>query len=274
MDMSRHLVQGADLWLNTPVRPHEASGTSGQKASLNGLPSCSIMDGWWAEGFNGHNGWSIGDDRELINPEVQNDADADSLYTVLERQIIPTYFDTGPDGIPHAWIKVMKEAIRTCAPQFSMRRMVKEYVDRLYVPASKLGVAIADEHYAQARQLAAWKARVRAAWQAVRIEAQGPHDGQMAIGQAIEVQASVRLGGLTMRDVAVELVWGKDDNGSMRDADVLLMRPGETQSDGWQTYAMRFTPSRNGALIYGVRVRPQHPALPDPNEMGLATWAE
>ncbi len=274
MDMARHLVAGCDLWLNTPIRPHEASGTSGEKASLNGLPNCSILDGWWAEGFNSHNGWEIGDEREYLNPETQNDADADSLYTVLERQIIPTFFDAGPDGIPHAWVKVMKEAIRTVAPQFSMRRMVKEYVEDLYLPASQLGQAVTADHYALARQLAAWKARVRAAWPAVQISAQGPHDGQIAVNQAVDVHASVRLGGLTMRDVAVELVWGQDDNGKLREPVVLAMEPGEALSDGRQTYHMRFTPSRNGALIYGVRVRPNHPALPDPNELGLATWAE
>jgi starch phosphorylase len=275
MDMARHLVQGADLWLNTPIRPYEASGTSGQKASLNGLPNCSVLDGWWAEGFNGHDGWSIGDEREYLNPETQNDADADSLYTVLERQIIPTYFERGPDGVPHAWVKVMKDAIRTVAPQFSMRRMVKEYVEQLYLPASHLGQQIATDHYAQARQLAAWKARVRAAWPAVQIEAKGPHDGQLAIDQSIEVWAAVRLGGLTMQDVAVELVWGADDNGKVQDdVTVVPMQSDETLSDGRQAYRMRFTPTRNGTLLYGVRVRPNHPALPNPNEMGLATWAE
>jgi starch phosphorylase len=274
MDMARHLVAGCDLWLNTPIRPYEASGTSGQKASLNGLPNCSVLDGWWAEGFNGHNGWSIGDEREYLNPETQNDADADSLYTVLERQIIPTFFEAGSDGIPHAWVRVMKEAIRTVAPQFSMRRMVKDYIERLYLPAAHLGQAVLADHYDLARMLAAWKARVRAAWPAVQITAQGPHDGQLAVNQSVDVSASVRLGGLTMRDVAVELVWGRDDNGKLRDPEVVPMEPGEAQNDGRQTFRMRFTPHRNGALIYGVRVRPNHPALPDPNEMGLATWAE
>ena len=112
------------------------------------------------------------------------------------------------------------------------------------------------------------------AWPAVTVEARGPHDGQLAVNQSVDVTASVRLGGLTMRDVAVELVWGHDDNGRLRDAVVVPMTAGESLSDGRQTYAARFTPDRNGALLYGVRARPNHPALPDPNEMGLATWAE
>ncbi len=274
MDMARHLVQGVDLWLNNPVRPYEASGTSGEKASLNGVPNCSILDGWWAEGFNGRNGWSIGDEREYNNPDTQNDADADSLYTVLERQIIPTFYDAGADGVPHNWVRIMKEAIRSLAPAFSMRRMVKDYVEQLYVPAARLGQAVNNDNAVLARQLAVWKARVRNAWPAVGIEAKGPHEGQMAVNTPVAVTATVQLGGLTVRDVAVELVWGHDDNGTLRDPVVVPMQASESLVDGRQVYATRFIPNQNGALLYGVRVRANHAALPDANELGLVTWAE
>jgi len=274
MDLARYLISGVDLWLNNPIRPYEASGTSGEKAAMNGIPNCSVLDGWWAEGFDGHNGWSIGDEREYINPEVQSDADADSLYTVLERQIIPTYFDTGHDGIPTNWVKIMKESIRTCAPQYSMKRMVKEYVTKLYQPAAKLGKVMNDEGHTLAKEVAAWENRVRAAWYQVGIEAHGPHDGQLAVNSAVDVTAIVDLGTLTSRDVAVELVWGHDDNGRLREPTVLPMQQGNTQTDGRLTYSMRFTPSRNGALIYAVRVRPNHAALADTNELGLMVWAQ
>ena len=125
IDMARYLVSGTDLWLNNPIRPHEASGTSGQKAALNGQPNCSILDGWWDEGFNGKNGWAIGEKREYHDAEAQAEADSLSLYSILEHEIVPTYYERGADGIPHAWVALMKEAIRTCAPEFSMRRMVK-----------------------------------------------------------------------------------------------------------------------------------------------------
>lgn len=274
MDMARHLVAGVDLWLNNPIRPYEASGTSGEKASLNGIPNCSILDGWWDEGFNGHNGWSIGDEREYINPDVQADADADSLYTVLERQIVPTFYEVGSDGLPHGWVKVMKEAIRSVAPQFSMSRMVKEYAERLYIPAASLGQTIAADNYALAHELATWEARVRSAWPTTAIEARGPHDGQLAVNASVDVSAFVNLGDLTMRDVAVELVWGADDNGRIRTPVVLTMEPGERLADGRQMYRMRFAPTRNGALIYGVRMRPNHPALAHPYELGLMRWAQ
>ncbi len=135
MSLARYLVQGVDVWLNTPRRPNEASGTSGQKAALNGVLNFSILDGWWREGFNGLNGWAIGDDIDYASTQEQDEADTDSLYDTLENEIIPLYYtERSSDGLPGDWILRMKESIRTLAPQFSMRRMVKEYVEELYLP--------------------------------------------------------------------------------------------------------------------------------------------
>jgi starch phosphorylase len=135
MNVARYLVQGVDVWLNTPRRPMEASGTSGMKAGLNGTLNLSILDGWWREAYNGRNGWAIGEDKEPGAPEVQDPADADSLYSTLENEIIPVYYERDPNGVPREWVERVKESIRTVTPQFSTRRMLKEYVKRLYVPA-------------------------------------------------------------------------------------------------------------------------------------------
>ncbi len=136
MNLARLLVQGVDVWLNTPRRPNEASGTSGMKAAMNGTLNFSVLDGWWREGFNGHNGWAIGDEREYSDPNLQDDLDSRSLYDTLEKEIIPLYYDNqGADSLPHAWIERMKESVRTLAPQFSTRRMVKEYLAQTYLPA-------------------------------------------------------------------------------------------------------------------------------------------
>jgi starch phosphorylase len=274
MDMARHMVAGVDLWLNTPIRPHEASGTSGQKAALNGVPSCSILDGWWPEAYDGTNGWAIGEDREYADPNIRDDDDAAALYMLLEHQIIPTFFDADGDGVPHAWVRVMKEAICTVAPRFSMSRMVKEYVERLYLPAAELGRLAASEDFAVARDLAAWKAHVRALWPSVTIEAHGPHDGQLTIDNGIDITALVGLGDLSPRDVAVELVWGNDSAGQLRMPVVVRMSEGDLAPDGRHVFRGRLVPDRNGALIYGVRVRPDHPALAEPNDVGLVLWAQ
>jgi glycogen phosphorylase len=135
MNLARYLVQGVDVWLNTPRPPNEASGTSGQKAAMNGVINFSVLDGWWREGYNGKNGWAIGDEREFDSPEEQDQAHADSLYDILENEIIPLYYnERSADGLPGDWIEVMKESITTLAPRFSMRRMIKEYAECLYFP--------------------------------------------------------------------------------------------------------------------------------------------
>ncbi len=136
MNLARYLVQGVDVWLNTPRRPNEASGTSGQKAALNGVLNFSVLDGWWREGYNGVNGWAIGQDVDLDDPTVQDRADAESLYNILESEIVPLYYDVNSsDGVPVEWIARIKESIRTLVPQFNTRRMLKEYTQRLYLPA-------------------------------------------------------------------------------------------------------------------------------------------
>jgi starch phosphorylase len=136
MNLARYLVQGVDVWLNTPRRPNEASGTSGQKAALNGVLNFSILDGWWREGYNGYNGWAIGNDMDYDNPDIQDEMDSKSLYDILEGEIIPSYYqDRTADDLPVEWLARMKECMRTLAPQFSMRRMVKEYTEDLYIPA-------------------------------------------------------------------------------------------------------------------------------------------
>jgi len=137
MNLARYLVQGVDVWLNTPRRPLEASGTSGMKAALNGALNFSVLDGWWREAYNGHNGWSIGRDEQIDSSEEQDAEDAESLYDTLEHQIIPLYYDRDPKEISHEWIARVKDSLKTNIPRFSTRRMLKEYIENLYVKALK-----------------------------------------------------------------------------------------------------------------------------------------
>ena len=137
MNLARYLVQGVDVWLNTPRRPLEASGTSGMKAALNGALNFSVLDGWWREAYNGRNGWAIGEDKEYESNEAQDAADAESLYSTLENEIIPLYYDYDQKEISHAWLARVKDTLKTIVPRFSTRRMVKEYVEKLYIPALK-----------------------------------------------------------------------------------------------------------------------------------------
>lgn len=273
IDMARYLVAGTDLWLNNPIRPHEASGTSGQKAALNGQPNCSILDGWWAEGYNGKNGWAIGEEREYHDQDIQAEADSLSLYQLLEEEIIPTFFERGSDGLPHRWLGLMKEAIRTCTPTFSMRRMVKEYTMRYYVPSIEQSASISQNSYEKARTLAKWKQRVCEEWKSLELYVQGRRDGQLSLGEGFNVHAWIRVNNLQPDDFCVELVYGETTDERIQPQHALPMHFTKREQDGSYRYDIRLTPSETGSIAYNVRVVPAHPELSEKYEMGLIRWA-
>ncbi|RAQ95142.1 alpha-glucan phosphorylase [Thermogemmatispora tikiterensis] len=276
IDMARYLVAGTDLWLNNPIRPHEASGTSGQKAALNGQPNCSVLDGWWAEAYNGRNGWAIGEEREYHNPDVQDEADSLSLYALLEGEIIPTYYerDLANSGLPHRWISYMKEAIRSCAPHFSTRRMVKEYTTRFYVPQIQQGQRVEQNAYELARALAQWKERIQQRWESLALYVEGRREGQLSLGETIEVRAWVRAPEITPDDLLVELVYGESGDGEqVSNQRAIPMQYQHQEQDGSYRYEARFQPEESGSLVYGVRVLPNHPLLAGKHDMGLVRWA-
>ncbi|MBF6591985.1 MAG: alpha-glucan phosphorylase, partial [Ktedonobacterales bacterium] len=195
------------------------------------------------------------------------------LYTILEHEIVPLYYDRRSHGIPQAWVRVMKEAIRTVAPTFSMRRMVKEYVARLYMPALRYGREIDAEHYALARELTTWSQTIRQSWKRVAVHVEGPRDGQLAVGVPVRVTALVQLGSLRPRDVRVELVAARDENGELRDRRVIPLESAGKDDQGSYRYSATLEPNASGSLVYGVRVVPSHPGLAHPLALGLARWA-
>jgi starch phosphorylase len=272
IDMARYLVSGTDVWLNNPIRPYEASGTSGQKAALNGQPNCSVLDGWWAEAYNGHNGWAIGEAREYHDQEVQADADSLSLYHLLEDQILPAFFERGEDGVPHRWVGYMKETIRTCAPQFSMRRMLKEYTTRYYVPDIRRSLQIEQNHFEQVRTLAAWKDRILQHWNRLELYVDGRREGQLSLGEGIDVHAWVRADGLAPEDLCVELVYGETHNELVAAQQSHPMTYSKREQDGSYRYDAQLQPGDSGNFAYNVRVVPCHGGLTEKYEQGLIRW--
>lgn len=273
MNVARYLVQGVDLWLNNPRRPREASGTSGQKAAMNGVPNLSVLDGWWVEGYNGHNGWVIGEEREYRDYDTQDEADALSLYRSLEHDIIPLYFDRADDGTPHGWVAVAKEAMHSSLWAFSFRRMLEQYCQQLYGPSAISSARFAAGRFAVARDLAAWKQRMHELWAAVGIAARGPNESQYTIGEAAPVTAEVFLGDLQPAEVLVEIVSGEDRGGALARPVDAAMAWVEADAQGIQRYQGYLEPDRTGALVYGVRILPYHPDMLDKHEMALALWA-
>ncbi len=271
MELARHLVGGVDVWLNNPRRPLEASGTSGQKAALNGVLNFSVLDGWWAEGFNGKNGWAIGDEREYASPEEQDLADVNSLYATLEEEIIPLYYERTA-GVPLGWVDWMKESIRSCAGLYSTHRMVQDYTTRMYIPAFESAVRIADKGYQAAREVAHWKSHVRSRWGQVKVRAEGPQVDEVARGEELSFQAWVLLGKLEPKEVRVEMFTGTIAGGSLQEPQCVEMKL-KGQDNGAYLYQGSLIPNQTGQIGYGVRVRPSMGKMEGMEDPDLVTWA-
>ncbi|MEZ4832555.1 MAG: alpha-glucan family phosphorylase [Caldilineaceae bacterium] len=273
MNIARHLISGVDIWLNNPRRPYEASGTSGQKAALSGAPNFSVLDGWWREGYDGSNGWSIGEEREYKDQETQDEADALSLYATLEDEIVPLYYEQDANGISDGWLERMKAAIRTCAPEFSMRRMIKDYTEIYYVSAMQTAQRYTADSHSLARRVAEWKRRVRQQWSTVNIEIRQSAPTQATVGEPVRLVAQVWPGLLGEDDVIAEIVIGhQNDQGIVEDPKTIPMIKGR-QVDHGNEYEGAVTAEDSGQLTVGVRVRPQNEAMIHPYEMGLNRWA-
>ena len=274
--IARRLVQGVDLWLNHPLRPLEASGTSGMKLAPNGGLNLSVLDGWWCEGYNGNNGWAIGAEIKNGTVEFQNEVDASNLYQLLENQIIPLYY-AKPDGkLPLAWLQLMRESIRTVTPVFNTHRMVKEYTERLYIPAAKSHEDFARENCQAATQLSQWKSKMRKDWLQVRVHdvQVGNQDRQnIPVGESLQVSARVHLGGVDPNHVRVEAYHGEAENGGVKNPTVTVLDASGQNGDGSYIYQGSVPASESGAYGFSVRVVPTHPHLMQTHELRLIAWS-
>ena len=261
--IARILCAGSDVWLNNPVRPQEASGTSGMKAVMNGSLTFSISDGWWDEVADDRFGWTI-PTATGADPRTRDTLEAQSLYDILEHRIAPMFYDRDERGIPQDWMTKVRDSMSVLGPQFSAERMVRDYVTELYLPAGRSARAI--EGTAAPRELSGWKQRVESAWPSVvlsnvRIETEAP-----AAGGVVRVTASVALGELSRDDVRVEAIAGaKDAFGELVEPQSYEMTP----DFGEERYSVEIPVDLPGELGYTVRVVPRHALLRSPAELGL-----
>ncbi|WP_038470548.1 alpha-glucan family phosphorylase [Arthrobacter sp. PAMC 25486] len=288
--MARTLFPGCDVWLNNPLRPLEACGTSGMKAAINGSLNLSVMDGWWDEMYDGENGWAIPTANTGAGNEERDDIEASALYELLESQVAPRFYGevvaagagaAGPSqphagGLPAHWISMIKHTLAHLGPEVSANRMVAEYVQRLYQPAAIAGRAARADDYASVRQLAAWIERVRPAWSGVRVDHVESHGlaDEPQIGESVLVRAHVNLGSLVPSDVAVSVVYGTaGDSDELGDTRVQALDIVEETGPGRYQFSAELLIDRSGNFGYGVKVLPLHPALANPAELGLITTA-
>ncbi|HEY0258277.1 MAG TPA: alpha-glucan family phosphorylase [Lacisediminihabitans sp.] len=273
--MAQLLYPGTDVWLNNPLRPLEACGTSGMKAALNGSLNLSILDGWWAEFYDEENGWAIPSADSAGDGAERDELEANSLYDLIEYQVAPRFYDRDADGVPTRWVESIRHTLATLSPALSADRMVREYVERLYLPAAAAERAVSADSYAPARTLAEWKAKVTAAWPHVSVAhvESGGVDAVPQVGDELHVRAHVNLDGLSPEDVAVEVVYGRAREGDQLvspERVELVATPGSTNP-------VQFTGTvplaRAGSFGYNVRVVPRHPLLASPAELGLIAVA-
>jgi glycogen phosphorylase len=275
MAMARFLVQGCDVWLNNPLRPLEACGTSGMKVALNGGLNLSVRDGWWDEWYDGGNGWEIPTADGVEDPSRRDELEAAALYELIAKSVAPLFYDLGADGVPEGWVEMLRHGLRSLGPLVQADRMVADYVTRLYAPAALASRALASDASGTARDLATWKARVRQAWSGVRVEHVEADGAEPALGAVLDVRVTTSLGDLSANDVCVEVVYGRlGDDDELVDPSYVTLAP----DDSGQAPHTRFSGSvelgQPGPFGYTVRVLPSHPLLASRADLGLVAYPE
>ncbi len=268
--LARKLVTGVDVWLNTPEYPKEASGTSGQKAGINGALNLSVLDGWWAEGYDGENGWAIAPHSSELGAEYRNREEATELYELLEDQVVPLYYSRDGHGYSARWVRRSKASVKSLLPRFNSQRMVLDYLRSYYGPASRHHRRLAKEGGQPAGELARWKQKVATAWPGVAMERIDDTPEEIASGEPLPITVAVDLNGLSPEDVRVECLVGVTGD---RDQFLIKERHGlvpleEGTPQGWARFHLDFQPSMPGLQFYKLRVVPYHPDLAHLHETG------
>ena len=274
IEMARYLVSGVDVWLNNPRRPMEASGTSGEKASVNGVVNFSVLDGWWAEGYDTTNGWAIGTETDYDSYEIQDNADSDSIYSTLENKIIPAYYKQNDKGISKDWLKYMKNSIITTGGKYSTSRMLVDYVEQIYMPLCELH----NKHYKELDNIntyVKWKKAAKERWQEIDITQESNIDNvKMNAGDIIEVNCKVRLPNFKPENVSVQVYYGQIlDNGTVNNICVTEMKKTEDdKEENTYSYSAKIKLTTGGNFGYTFRVMPKHEMLLDSENMNLVKW--
>ncbi|MBE5822257.1 MAG: glycosyltransferase family 1 protein [Clostridiales bacterium] len=275
MKIARYLISGCDIWLNNPRRPLEASGTSGEKAAVNGVINCSILDGWWFEGYNGQNGWAIGNTSTYKTFDLQDDADSQSIYETLEESIIPTFFDRDEDGTPNNWVKIMKNSITSCGCTYSTQRMLIDYTNKLYIPQIQ---ATTSEDYKDSEKVLnyyEWKQHIAQNWESVKIyQSSDMHNINVDAGNNIKVSCTVESPIIPIEDLAVEVYFARiNENGTLENIQITPMNIIESNKTTY-TFGSQINLINGGQYGYTYRVIPKHDMILNKYDLGLIKWID
>ena len=275
-DIARSMVQGCDVWLNTPRRPFEACGTSGMKAVANGALHMSVLDGWWDEGYERGLGWAIGNGEEYQDYHFQDDLESRALYDILEKEVVPTFYERGPDGIPRRWVGMMKASMHKLCPIFNTHRMVSEYWERFYLPAAIRGAELKEKEWDSLKRLSKWREKLMYNWSNIAVKSIHMEDiPELEVGDPYLVEADIFLGDLDPEDVMVEAYAGRlDPLNRFIDRFTQIMQAIETVGDKVYKYRCSIGFENAGHFGLTIRITPNHPNPESRHAMGLVLWGQ
>ena len=261
MNVAHYLVQGVDIWLNNPLRPQEASGTSGMKAAVNGAINFSVLDGWWCEGYNGENGWVVGSTDTYNDLEYQNEMESRSIYEMLEKEIVPLFYDRGQDDLPRGWITKMKACMQTIGPMFNTNRMIEDYTRKFYVPSMELTEKMKENNYELAKKKTDWQSNIERNWNRVSIISTDDNTGSktIKIGEPLKIRARVNLAGIAPEDIFVQVYAGYLNTKNVLSDEIFKnMKMVSKEQDGTYIYELEAPTRIVGHCGYTIRIVPQY----------------
>ena len=273
INLAKKLVQGVDIWLNTPTRPLEASGTSGEKAAMNGVINFSVLDGWWAEGYQQNAGWALKEAKTYTNQQFQDELDAEAIYGIFENEIIPAYYYRNEKNIPSRWVDYIKNTFADVVPHFTTRRMMKDYFKRYYIPLSTRLARLKADNFSKAKEIASWKEKVLSVWDQIEVVNVQLADGIVntyKMGQQYPSQIVLDLKGLSPEEIGVEVIiaTGTDHPEYVERHEFTPIKV----DNGFTHYSLNLTLTKPGSYNYGVRIFPKNEELPNRQDFRILRW--
>jgi len=275
MELAQKLVQGVDVWLNTPTRPQEASGTSGEKAVMNGVVNFSVLDGWWAEGYLPEAGWALPEERTYTEQNLQDELDALSIYNILENEIIPTFYKRDEQGLPVGWISYVKNTISGIAPHFTMKRMLDDYVKQYYNKLIERSEKLKADNNRLIKEMAAWKRRMLREWdniEVLKIEVPDSTNEPLNLGDIFSARVELNLNGISAGDIGVEILFGQKEHDEVKSIHFSKELQLTSNEGKKAVFAVEFPSEKSGVFDYAFRIFPKHELLPHSQDLNIVTW--
>jgi glucan phosphorylase len=275
MNLAKTLLQGVDVWLNTPTRPLEASGTSGEKGVMNGTMHFSVLDGWWVEGYKKDAGWALPAERTFEYQEFQDELDAETIYNILEEEIVPSFYTRNDSGVPEKWVGYIKNTIAQVAPNFTTARMIRDYQDRYYNPQFERTGKVKADNFKMAKEMAAWKFKISKAWDSIEVKGVEISDGitnKMKIGQEYPVKVHLDLKGLSCNEIGLELVITENDNKENARIIETVELLAENCEGTVCCYKHNLHPNHPGTFNYGFRIFAKNKNLAHRQDFSYVRW--